>query len=198
LPEQEREAMAALCHRGIDPAQASDDDKSALRAAIAPVLDRLRRDPRTRATLEAIAAMRERIDPEPALTCSTKERASKTGFADGTYTTDITRDDIRVSGAGRQLSRKEIDDFARSTFSLVLDGNRFVVEIVSPEGRRGVVIEGTFSVYRDRFVATGSNGDVVRARFSFDGTSLRFQDVSAVADLKAIWGSRPWKRTPPR
>lgn len=139
MQDQEREAMASLCRRGIEPADAGDADKAALRDAVAPVLDDLGRDPRTRAALESIAAMREQTDLQPALTCSAKK---------GVY----------------------------------------------PDRRRGLIIEGTFSVYRDRFVATGNNGDVVRARFTFDGTSLRFHDVKAVADLVVGFGSHPWKR----
>jgi len=39
-----------------------------------------------------------------------------------------------------------------------------VVYQLHPSGQREIGIEGTYSLYRDRFVGTGSNGDVVRAR----------------------------------
>jgi len=190
----EREGMASLCRRGIDPAQASDDDKAALRDAVAPVLDGLRRDPQTRASLDAITAMRERTDPEPALTCSQQQGASARGLPDGTYTTHLTREDLRPLVEDKALSPKEANDAARATTTLVLDRGGFVLYNVYPEGRRDVIDEGTFSVFRDRFVATANNGNVVRARFTFDGTSLRFHDVSAVADLVVGYGSHPWKK----
>jgi len=192
--EGEREGMASLCRRGIDPAYASAADKAALRDAVAPVLERLRRDPRTRAALASIAAMREEVDPEPALTCSQGQGASARELPDGTYTTDLTRGDVQPLVEDKALTPQEANDFARSTPTLVLDGGGFLLYNVTPEKRRHIIIEGTFSVYRDRFVATGNNGGVVRARFAFDGTSLRFHDVSAVADLAVGFGSHPWKK----
>ena len=64
-------------------------------------------------------------------------------------------------------------------------------------GQREIGIEGTYSLYHDRFVGTGSNGDVVRARWSFDGTNLRFADVEPQGPYSVVWGSEPWTRRSP-
>jgi TRAP-type C4-dicarboxylate transport system substrate-binding protein len=192
---QERRAMASLCRRGIEAAQAGDADVAAWRDAVAPVLARLQHDAGTRSALGAIAAMRAQTDPEPALICAQEKRPSSAALPDGTYKSGITRADIIANGVDHELNEAEIDDFDRSKLELTLDGGNFILRKHHPGGRVEIDFAGEFSVYRDRFVATGDNRDVVlRARFSFDGTSLRFHDVSPHGYYSATWGSQPWTR----
>jgi hypothetical protein len=88
-------------------------------------------------------------------------------------------------------------DLAESQFTLVLKAGSFVLYQLHPGGQRETGIEGTYSLYRDRFVGTGSNGDVIRARWSFDGTNLRFADVEPKGPYSVVWGSEPWTRRSP-
>jgi TRAP-type C4-dicarboxylate transport system substrate-binding protein len=195
--EQERDAMAALCRRGIDPVQASDDDRAALRDAVARVLDRLRRDPHTRAALDAIEALRGRQETagEPPLACQDQAAPSAVGISDGSYTTTITRDDVRRSGVP-----PENVDFVgpRQHFELVFKSGSFILYETRPGGQRVVGLEGTYSVYRDHIVITATDGDEIRARWSVDGTQLTFTDVTPKHTPESLtWGSQPWTRRSP-
>ena len=62
-----------------------------------------------------------------------------------------------------------------------------------------VGFEGSFSLYRDRVVAKGDNGDELQARWSLRAGRLRFAGVTVtglprVNQYAVVWGSRPWTR----
>jgi TRAP-type C4-dicarboxylate transport system substrate-binding protein len=192
---QERTALAAFCRARIDLVTATPADLSQLHGAVAPVLARLERDPQTHSFMASIAAMRETAGatPEPALSCAPPAPPAASGLPDGSYTTRITPGDVQRSGLPRDMA----GDIAQSHFTLVLKSGTFVLYQLHPNGQREIGIEGTFSLYRDRFVGTGSNGDVIRARWSFDGTNLRFADVEPKGPYSVVWGSEPWTRRSP-
>ncbi len=191
----ERTALAALCRARIDLVTATPADLSQLRAAVAPVLARLERNPRTRSFIASIEARRETIGAAAAaaLSCTPQAPPAASGLPDGSYTTRITPGDVRRSGLPARMAR----DLAQSHFTLVLKSGSFVAYTLHPGGQRETGIEGTYSLYRDRFVGTGSNGDVIRARWSFDGINLRFADVEPKGPYSVVWGSEPWTRRSP-
>jgi len=192
---QERTALAAFCRARIDLVTATPSDLSQLRAAVAPMLARLERNPQTRSFIASIEAMRETAGAaaEAALSCAPQAPPAASGLPDGTYTTRITPGDVRRSGLPRDMA----GDIAQSHFTLVLKSGSFVLYQLHPSGQREIGIEGTYSLYRDRFVGTGSNGDVIRARWSFDGTNLRFADIEPKGPYYVVWGSEPWTRRSP-
>jgi TRAP-type C4-dicarboxylate transport system substrate-binding protein len=192
----ERTALAALCRARIDLVTATPADLSQLRAAVAPVLARLERTPQTRSFIASIEARRETAGAAAAaaLSCAPQAPPAASGLPDGSYTTRITPGDVRRSDL---LPGDVARDLAQSHFTLVLKSGSFVLYQLHPSGQREIGIEGTYSLYRDRFVGTGSNGDVVRARWSFDGTNLRFADVEPKGPYSVVWGSEPWTRRSP-
>jgi len=188
--KQERAALAALCRRQIDVVSASPADIARLRAAVAPVLDALRSNPQTRTFMASIEAMRQQrgAQADPAPSCPGQRRSPASGIPDGTYTTTITREDVRRSGLRGE-------DDAAAQFMLVLKAGSFVLYRIEPDGGREIGIEGTYSLYRDRFVGTGNNGDVLRARWSVDGVDLRFTEFEPKdTPYSLVWGTHPWKR----
>ena len=189
---QERTAIAAFCRARMDLVTATPADLSQLRAAVAPVLARLERNQQTRSFIASIEARRETMGAaaEAALSCAPQAPPAASGLPDGSYTTRITPGDVRRSGLPRDMAY----DIAQSHFTLVLKSGSFVLYQFHPSGQRETGIEGTYSLYHDRFVGTGSNGDVIRARWSFDGTNLRFTDVEPKGPYSVVWGSEPWTR----
>jgi hypothetical protein len=76
------------------------------------------------------------------------------------------------------------------TFTLVLQSGNFTLYQQHHSGD----FAGTYSIYRDRIVATGSNGDVLTARWSLAGTRLRFTDVKpARSPYSLVWETHPWQ-----
>jgi TRAP-type C4-dicarboxylate transport system substrate-binding protein len=202
LREQDHSALVDLCGRGIKLVSASAIDIAKLRAAIAPLLARLERQPQTKSWLAAIGALRGRVAPsgEPPLQCPDVRRPSGSGLPDGDYTATITRDDVarELARIPRRLRNEAglapdgVSDILHSRFKLSLRHGTFALYQRHADGRLEVGIQGTYSLYRDHFVGRGSNGDTLRARWSFDGTRLRFTDFTFGGAYRLVWASEPW------
>jgi TRAP-type C4-dicarboxylate transport system substrate-binding protein len=202
---QDRSALTELCRRGITLALATPADIAHLRAAVASVLARLRRVGDTRAVIAAIARLRAQAAPagEPALRCLNSSQSSASGLPEGDYTTTIAPDDAarEIANVPRQqraeagLSPGGVRDILHSHFTLSLRHGAFVLYQVHADGHREVGIQGSYSLFRDRFVGNGSNGDTLRARWSFDGTNLRFSDFNVPGAYRLVWASEPWTRS---
>jgi TRAP-type transport system periplasmic protein len=203
LRGQDHSALADLCRRGIRLVSASATDIEELRAASAPLLARLERQPETRSWLAAIRELRTRVAPsgEPPLHCPNVRRPSGGGLPDGDYTATITRDDAarelaRIPRAERRAAGVDgVSDILHSRFKLSLRHGAFTLYQRHADGTLEVGIQGAYSLYRDRFVGRGSNGDTLRARWSFDGTKLRFTDFSFPGAYRLVWASEPWVLT---
>jgi TRAP-type C4-dicarboxylate transport system substrate-binding protein len=199
---EDQGAMTDLCRRGITLVSASPADIDELRSAATPLLARLARRPGTGSFLSAIAALRRRVAPagEPPLRCANLERPHGSGLPDGDYTTTITpadaaREVAHIPPRQRReagLSPDSVRDIVSSQFTLSLRHGSFVLYQRHPDGRREIGIAGTYSLFRDRFVGKGSNGDTLRARWSFDGTHLRFSDFGYPGAYRLVWASEPW------
>ena len=202
LRGQDHSALVDLCRRGIKLVSASATDIDELRAASAPLLARLERQPQTKAWLAAIRELRTRVAPsgEPPLHCPNVRRASGGGLTDGDYTATITREDAaaelaripRAARRGAGISPDGVSDILHSRFKLSLRHGTFALYQRHADGTLDVGIQGTYSLYRDRFVGRGSNGDTLRARWSFDGTKLRFSDFGFGGAYRLVWASEPW------
>jgi TRAP-type C4-dicarboxylate transport system substrate-binding protein len=199
---QDRSALAELCRRGIKLVSASATDIEKLRTASAPLLARLERQPQTKSWLAAIGELRTRVAPsgEPPLRCANVGRPSAGGLPDGDYTATITREDAvrelaripRAERAAAGLAPAGVSDIVHSRFKLSLRHGTFALYQRHADGTLEVGIQGAYSLYRDRFVGRGSNGDTLRARWSFDGAKLRFSDFSFRGAYRLVWASEPW------
>jgi TRAP-type transport system periplasmic protein len=198
-------ALEDLCRRRIALVGASAADIDGLHAATAPLLRRLERRPDARAWITAILGMRRQVAPagEQPLRCPNASPPQGGGLPDGDYTTSIQRGDAarelaRIPRAARNeagLSPDGVRDILGSEFTLSLRHGTFLMRQRHADGRREVGITGTFSLFRDRFVGKGSNGDTLRARWSFDGTRLRFTDFSFPGAYRLVWASEAWIRS---
>jgi hypothetical protein len=76
LRHSEQEATGNLCRRRVRFETASPRDLAALRKAVQPIYDTLARDPQTRKSLAAIAAVGKDAAAEPAPNCHAGEQAA--------------------------------------------------------------------------------------------------------------------------
>ena len=100
----EQESARTLCRRGLRFVTASDDDLARLRRAVAPVYERLARDPLTRKAVAQITALRSEVaasarseTPSCAATVGTSGAAKVTPI-DGVYRLDTTREESLAAG----------------------------------------------------------------------------------------------------
>jgi TRAP-type transport system periplasmic protein len=168
-------SLAALCSRGrARLVTATATDRAQLRAAVAPVYADL--DPQTSSDVAAIERIRTRIDarPEPAAPCSTRRAPTSGGIPNGTYTSTMTREDVRRAKIppGDPLYA---DLPIRHT--LVVDGGNYVLYATYPNGRRESTMEGTYSVYRGKMFFVSGREKLLPFSWSFDGHTLRFTDL---------------------
>ncbi len=117
-------------------------------------------------------------------------RATQTPI-DGTYETTITRDDWVQAG---------MEGAATGVFTLEFTDGTVILR--EPNGEVG--FDAPYTVFRDMFEAVG-DPDTLTARWTFDGTRLRFRDLGVcgaspcarsdeVTPYHVVWESHPWTR----
>ena len=192
---EDEEAVATLCRRGMSFATASESDLAALRTALGPLYAQLTSDPETRSFVDAIASLKEEIavsaESHSCASGSSPSRSAAGGISEGTYEATISRDDWVKAG---------MDGDAAGVFTLEFaDG---MVILREPSGEVGY--QAAYTLFRDKFEAVG-DPDTLTARWSFDGTSLRFTDLGVcggsgcapsdeVTPYHVVWESHPWLR----
>jgi TRAP-type C4-dicarboxylate transport system substrate-binding protein len=187
------QAVAGLCHRGLVVADASTADLAALRQSVAGVYAAA--DVTTRARVHSIEAIKAALaaPPDAVRACPRSPGEVVALIPDGAYTVTITRQDALRAGLPRS---DDLAQIPRQQFRLVLHSGAFTLyELHSRPPTVGFA--GTLSLYRDRIVATGDNGDALHARWSMSPRGLRFTDVTVpgagrVNDYSVVWGSHLW------
>jgi TRAP-type C4-dicarboxylate transport system substrate-binding protein len=98
----ELQAAQSLCRLGVTFDTASAADLAALRRAVQPVYHELERDAQTKRFIQAIAAMRSKVEPAPPFRCRSARQvapASAAGPLDGVYRWTVTKArDVKVEG----------------------------------------------------------------------------------------------------
>ena len=182
-------STAALCGRGLTLAVASPADLAELRAAAAPVLARIAREPANRDALEAIEEVRASnpTAPDSIAPCPVRTTPKESSMLDGTYVTVTTAADARRARipAGDPLyERLPIRQ------RLVLDGGVF--NVYYRERYKNDVHAGTYTLYRDRIVLIDPP-DRLPFAWSFDGKALTFDDEGKGGYFGAFW-AQPWMK----
>jgi TRAP-type transport system periplasmic protein len=192
--ERQRDQTEVLCRAGV---QLHEVDLAAMRRAVRPVYTRLESDPRARRLIESIQTIaRELKAPPSVLRCAASRPASET-LPVGTYEVTITPDDMHRAGWDKFDDRTDIP----RPFTLEITPDEFISrDIANAE----IGIQGSYSVFRDRFVANGTNGDKLTARWEADGDELRFSDMTlrpvgggpAETDspYSLVFTTYPWRR----
>jgi TRAP-type C4-dicarboxylate transport system substrate-binding protein len=183
-------STAALCGRGLTLAVASPADLAELRAAAAPVLARIARDPANRAALEAIEQVRASHPslPDSIAPCPVRTTRKKSSLLDGTYVTVTTAADAR-------RARIPADDplYERLPIRsrLVIEGGVYKIYNDERDGTHDVHA-GTYTLYRDRIVLIDPP-DRLPFAWSFDGKTLTFDDEGKGGYFGAFW-AQPWTK----
>ena len=165
--ERQRDQTQVLCRAGV---QLNEVDLAAMRRAVRPVYTRLESDPRARRVVESIETIASDLKaPASVLRCAAASRPTSGTLPVGTYEVTITPAEMRAAGW------KGPDTEIPRRFTLEITPDEFISrDIANAE----IGIQGTYSVFRDRFVANGTNGDELTAHWEADGDELRFSDMT--------------------
>jgi TRAP-type C4-dicarboxylate transport system substrate-binding protein len=196
--DEDTEAAAYLCERGMTLAVATDDDLAALRTAVQPVYDQIAGDPDNAAWLDRIEQLKEQVDatvataecPQTAATVEIEAGA----FPEGTFVHTVTDEDFE------QVCGGEIDDF-ESTEYAVFENGRLEHLIPLPDGTVEIGFKATYTVVRDRvdILEVGTSAPL-SFHWTFDGTHLVLSDLAddfGECTHRGVWESHPWVLTDP-
>jgi TRAP-type C4-dicarboxylate transport system substrate-binding protein len=189
--EADQEASTAtVCGRGLKLAVASAAVLAQLRAAVAPVVERLRRDPATADALEQIERLRESeaTPPDSNAPCPAASTPKQSAVLDGTYVHTTTAADARRA---RIPVGDPIYKDLPMHYRLVLKQGVFKVYDTNRHGERDVHA-GTYTLYRDRILFVDPP-DRLPFAWSFDGKTLRFDDEGKGGYFGAQW-TPPWRK----
>jgi hypothetical protein len=115
-------ALVTICRRGIQLATASPTDRAALRRAVQPVYDELRRDPLTADLIDEIESIRsDEGSRTDSLRCPRTRAGTVPAALEGSWRVDISSADLRAIGA--QLEQLER---AAGSWTLEIDRGRWV------------------------------------------------------------------------
>jgi TRAP-type C4-dicarboxylate transport system substrate-binding protein len=142
IRESEHASLEAICNgSGLPLVLASPSDRAALRRAVEPVYEKLERDSLTRELIAEIEDLRGNEDAadEP-LRCPHRRPRSNASALDGAWRIDVTRDDLRATGA-------QLEQFQRAEgpWRVEFDGRRWVARNLET----GNVYRGTYAVEGD-------------------------------------------------
>jgi TRAP-type C4-dicarboxylate transport system substrate-binding protein len=206
LAREERDQTTILCRRRqLALVAASDAQLAALRRAVQPVYQQMRREPDEEALLEQIVTLKDRLRTAAAgvPTCGNLGAIAQTGARteiDGVYRVTTTAHDLRAAGA----PESEVIPENYGTWTYVLDRGRFADTQES---------EGACTWGYGKFTVTGhetawtfieGGGIAPNRAYNKPGEFFRFDwslyhDVLTLSALKgaaspANFRAKPWRR----
>jgi len=141
-------AADILCRRSVKVTAASSQAIDGLRAAVQPVIDELEQDPGTKATIDAIVALRGSMTtagfgPCRQTAASGPPQSGATAL-DGTWTASFTKAEL---AATPQVDASEVNDENWGDFSMTFANGRVSYTQRNPVADSGA--SGTFTVKDD-------------------------------------------------
>jgi TRAP-type C4-dicarboxylate transport system substrate-binding protein len=188
----ERIALDQLCAAGVRLVESGTSTRAALRQAVEPIYEELRRSPETADALADIEQLRGTLPAPAPLVCPAGVRpqpeVNPAGMPSGTYTATLTRADTR------ELPREDALRDARTIrFRLVVQAAHVVLYERYDSNPEDVGFDADYSLFRDRIKFVDRDGYTITARWSFKGGRLRFTDVHGPSPGdRVVWGSQPW------
>jgi TRAP-type transport system periplasmic protein len=165
-----------LCHRSVRVTDASSQALEELRTRTQPVIDELEKDPGTKATIDAIASLRDSTPPYVFGPCSGSAASGPAGTTalDGTWTTSYTKADLAASPL---VDVSEISDGNWGDLALTFAGGK--VTFTQQNAIGDSATSGTFTVKNDVLTMTfdqgGNAGETFALRWSVYKNTLSFR-----------------------
>ncbi len=186
--DNDRAAVAQLCDSSVRLVTVGTRGLDALRLAVGPVYDEVRRRADARAGLQAVERGRTGgRDVPQSLACKTAARSPVSALA-GTFMWTMRRGE-----PGSEYVNFGHGTFVR--FKLELRFGRAVETAVFTDGHSEPGFDEKYSVYRDRITFGGDHGPPDTARWRLDGNQLRFTEFSQQnPEGQLIFTSHPWIR----
>lgn len=212
------EAAVSYCSSGGSIVLATSHQVDDLRAALQPVVSRLRQDPETAGLIRDIEAMSEHAGATPAglVTCAGRDPSDaasapvslpstqSTDFPDGTYRATLTPQVFAAAGLSAEA------DGHAGVWTLTFDGGQLAINDVNDVTGISHTDRGVYCATGDR-IALGLPGDALpgeeprcgqfwTGRWRLAGDQLRFDEIRQPDDpidqllLEAIFGSTPFVR----
>lgn len=195
---QVKESLDVVCHRGLSIPSASTAALDEFRTKTQSVIDELETDPVTKATIEAIVALRDTTGGSDAVGCAQAAASAAPSIGrtaiDGTWTTSFTKADLVASPL--LYDSGEINDGNWGDLSLTFDNGR-----VTSRQRNALAsssASGTYTV--DGNVVTmafdqGDNaGETFVLRWSIFKDTLTFKRDESLGAGPTPLLIKPWTR----
>jgi TRAP-type C4-dicarboxylate transport system substrate-binding protein len=196
-------APDVLCARGLQMKSAPDGAVGALRAAVQPVYDELDKDAGTKATIDAIEALRASTDADPdAVECAVAAATPEPPAAVvdspivGTWTTSFTKEELADSPLLYDAGEVNNENWGDFSMTFQADGR---VSFAQENASASYSTSGTYTVSGDHVELTfsqgGNAGETFGARWSLFRDTLTFERVEG-EDLPTPYLVRSWTRVP--
>ena len=186
--DREQQALAGMCKAGNRMVLVGAAGRARLAEAVRPLIERLRDDPATSATMAEIEGAREGGAPHT-LSCPAGSSTQKAALT-GRFTTTLRKSEPGSDSIAHDWIETEATSIR---MDLVLEDGRAVITEHYTSGP-ATGFDETYTVFKDviQFSGTGG-GPVFTARWRLDGKRLRFSEVGGGPDDKFVWG-RTWVR----
>jgi TRAP-type C4-dicarboxylate transport system substrate-binding protein len=190
--DYDRIAIDQLCDAGVRFVESGSATRAALRQAVEPIYEKLRRSPATADAVADIEQLRGTLPAPPPLACPAGARpqpeVDPAGIPSGTYTATLTRADTHA------LPREDALRRARMIrFRLVVEAGHVILYERFDSSPEDVGFDADYSLFRDRINFVDRDGYTITARWTFVDGRLRFTDVQGPSPGDGVvWGSRPW------
>ncbi|TQN45118.1 TRAP-type C4-dicarboxylate transport system substrate-binding protein [Humibacillus xanthopallidus] len=180
--------VAKLCGQDVAFPTSSDLQLAALRRAVQPVYDEIARDPDNARMLNRLTTLRAAVAAPPDVSACTRPGpgAHSGSLPEGTYDM-VLENDARSQCTD---SPPQGTPGQKSWYSLEVRDGRVTIRqrIDNQSAPWGVGYYGFYSTLRDRIRI-----DSLNARWSFDGTALRLNDMTGGSCSDAVlWTTKPW------
>jgi TRAP-type transport system periplasmic protein len=199
LPDNARESRDEFCAHGFTIKWASSQALDALRQRLQSVIDEMAKNPATKATIDAIIALRGPTDaPDAIAPCSSGTGASASPDAgptalDGTWKTSYTKDDLINSPFLDDPG--SINDGNWGDFTLTFSNGRFSETQTNPI--ESSTNSGTFIVTGDVIrLADEASGETFVYRWSIYKNTLTFMRDNTLGPGPTPMLVKPWTRVP--
>ena len=181
LPGLAQESRGAFCTAGLPIKSASKAALEGLRKKLQPVIAEMAKDPGTKATIDAIIALKDpSVGPYVLAPCGTATSKPSPHIGptalDGTWKMTDTRDELASSPFLDDIG--SLNDGNWGDFTLSFANGTFSMTQTNPiESSTG---SGTFTVDGDTVTMTGDNGDTFEYRWSIYKNTLTFKRDSTL------------------